>query len=653
MNFTLSPIRQLLSPRLQAGRAEFERLATSPALVRDEGRRRPLWFDGRFLTAADLTREQDYVRLRQADFGRAVGAGIVHGLEVQLARDPAGGLRGAARLAIMAGHGIAPNGEPVVLPVNVEIDLADVAAIERLDATFGLRRRPGPPVGTQTGLFILSLRPVEYTANPTASYPTSITEKRTVEDGDVIEGVAVTLTPWPDGGGEEVLGRRRSRAARSIFVEGNARGIPVDALPVAMVALDRGSLRWLDMHMMRRELGADRADLFGDDNDRGRRAAREAYLLQYEGQLATVVDDRNGDGHFAAGDYFDALPPIGQLPAATITTSATDFTQSFFPAQVDVELTIIPEDELPALVEESLHLPPIDLTLESQALDNVGVLLLVPVPRARVRELRGALSQLTRSLRPAAPGLIAQRRPLEALRTIRFARLPVPVPPQRPAEDAQWAQLVTSAMRTATTPGTGGRGLIWYVRRRDVSRRADISATTVRVFGNEAAAEQLMNERLVALGLADAVNELRTGTSTLAVAEIVLLLSSARFVDKQAPASELLVRAAVDELRAARASDEAPAGALDRRKVLAVHARFADTDLGEGLTRLAAQAPELTTEQQAVNGLVGSRNVPEIDRAGRRIDDAQVVTFARDLLAAARAGDTPKIIDLLASVAPA
>jgi hypothetical protein len=38
-----------------------------------------------------------------------------------------------------------------------------------------------------------------------------------------------------------------------------------------------------------------------------------------------------------------------------------DFTQRYFPPEMAVDFSIIPEDELPALVEESLSLPPIDL----------------------------------------------------------------------------------------------------------------------------------------------------------------------------------------------------------------------------------------------------------------------------------------------------
>src|SRR5215475_421894 len=61
---------------------DMQSLLGHSAIVLDGLRRRPRYFDGRFLTGADLTRDQDYVRQRQADLARAGGAGVVAGLQV-------------------------------------------------------------------------------------------------------------------------------------------------------------------------------------------------------------------------------------------------------------------------------------------------------------------------------------------------------------------------------------------------------------------------------------------------------------------------------------------------------------------------------------------------------------------------------------------
>src|SRR5438128_121099 len=60
------------------------------AVVRESRKTRPLWFDGRFLAARDLERDQNYFLQRQADLGRAAGFGVLHGLLVE--RVSAGGM---------------------------------------------------------------------------------------------------------------------------------------------------------------------------------------------------------------------------------------------------------------------------------------------------------------------------------------------------------------------------------------------------------------------------------------------------------------------------------------------------------------------------------------------------------------------------------
>ena len=163
-------------------------LRRTGVLVDDSRRERPRWFDGRFLSARDLVREQQYFLAREAELGRASGSGVAAGLEVRPGDE-------AGALVIEAGHGVTPAGELVLLERPLDLDLSDIPRAERLSGAFGLGRIPHPPMRGRTGLFAHALRPVEFTANPVGAYPTSITEERTVEDGDVIEGTAVVLVP--------------------------------------------------------------------------------------------------------------------------------------------------------------------------------------------------------------------------------------------------------------------------------------------------------------------------------------------------------------------------------------------------------------------------------------------------------------------------
>ncbi|HEX5745273.1 MAG TPA: hypothetical protein VFZ09_03455 [Archangium sp.] len=450
---TRGPAREQLEPNV------VKKLETAGTLVHDDRRLRSFFFDGRFLTARDLTREQTYFLTRQADLGRGGGIGVVAGLHVENGPDP-------RALRITAGHGVTHSGEAVVIPrdlANVRLD--DIPEIQRLDAAFGLAQIPRETARNRSGLYIVALRPVEYTANPVASYPSSAGGTRTAQDGDIIEATAVTLIPYPDSQAGAGYESRRSRVAHETFVRNGGMRPPVDALPIAMIALDHGVIRWIDKYLVRREVGSEQTDFLGFSQ--APRALREAHLLQYQQHLKEVLADRkksNRGERFAASEHFFTLPPAGPLPVAAVDPKS--LTEVFFPPEVDVELSVVPEDELGALLEESLFLSPIDLTRTGEELSSTSVLVLVPVPRQSMDQALSTLFPAERSatvqLRATASGLVARRQPGEALRalTLRRTALAADTTTSTSATgpslaDAAWSNLLSSA----TT--------LWYARRRN------------------------------------------------------------------------------------------------------------------------------------------------------------------------------------------
>jgi hypothetical protein len=617
-------------------------LRATGALVEDDRRRRPKYFDGRFLAARDLTREQQYFLARQADLARAGGTGVVHGLTVTA--------KNGTELTIGPGHGVTASGETVILPRALTVKLSDLATVQRLDASFGLSRRPTEPARNRSGLYIVALRPVEFTANPIASYPTSIADARTVEDGEIVEATVATLIPYPDDGARSDVGMRRARAAREIFVEGTARGLPVDALPLAMVLLDQGVVRWIDVFLVRREVGSSHGDVLGLGF--APRAVREAHLLQYDNHLEDVLRDRakaNRGAKFAASEHFLALPPGGRLPAATI--NPRDFTQSFFPPEVDVDLSIVPEDELPALLEESILLPPIDLTAGGEALESTSVLVLLPVPRNQVRIVRSALARaeratLTRTLKTAAPGLIAQRRPLEALTGLRLARFEAPLPAPVPDNllDAAWTKELGTSAQTAD-------GLLWYVRRRNLQYRSDVVGTSLRVATDEFPTEWRLRRRISADSvLTDQYKTLRDAASAAAHAEMVAFLSS-----RKISASRLLLHVAIAELLREIVALVPTDENTKQDKTLSVDAvarvaeRYADAKFGDGFRNLDAPIEAALVAQGASHDLIAQliaalRIAPEVERIGDqlagRANFSALEEFAQKLVAAAK-GERP------------
>jgi hypothetical protein len=472
---------------------DLRQARSAGALILDERRQRPNYFDGRFLAAADLTDDQNYLLSRLADLGRSLGQGVSEGLLVRLPhpQDPA---NGPGSLWVSAGSGLTAAGELVGLDRDLQVDLGALARIQELNQRFGLAALPSEPQRTLSGLFVLALRPVEFTDGPIASYPTGVTGARQLQDGYIVEATAITLLPFSEGragGGED----QRSRLAREIFLLGEDRLGSRGVLPLAMVALSGGAVQWVDNWLVRRELGADSGGGLG--LIAGARARRQAHLLQYRAQLEEILQQRQRQGRgwqFAAAEHFSLLPPVGPLPREAILPAAADpngpgveqpFQQVFFPPEIEAELVIVPEDELGAAIEEGLALPPIDLTLSPAERDAIGVLILLPVPRSRLQELLNRLARfrqmaLRRRLLPAAPGQVAHRRSVEILEGLGPAGLgdwaargdaPDPVA----ADSSDGGGSAAGLWRQELAAAAGG---LWFVRRRQFPDRQNLVLLT-------------------------------------------------------------------------------------------------------------------------------------------------------------------------------
>ena len=571
--------------------AEVAALRAAGVLIEDPRRERPRYFDGRFLAARDLIRDQQYILAREADLGRAAGSGMAGGLEVS---------RGEGdRIEIAPGHGVTPAGELVVLPRAASVRLGDIPHAEQLSARFGLGRIAQPPLRNRTGLFVLALRPVEFTDNPVGAYPTTITGPRTVEDADIVEATAVVLVPWNDDGAADALDARRGRAAATIFAGDGARALSSNVLALAMIALQNNVPVWIDTPLVRRELGADRADLPGLGH--APRALRLAHLLQHQLHLADALAANGGRG-FAARERFALLPSAGPIPPGMI--DVRDFTQRYFPAEMAVDLSIIPEDELPALVEESLSLPPIDLTAAADTLESTAVLILAPVPRNEWRAVSARLADRLRALRPAAINLVATRKPLEILQQLRIPRALPPSAPSDPV-DAEWARL--AALPT-----------LWFVRRRNLAYRDAFAGEAIRLAGLDRMDD--LRPRLGGLGLDGALERVLATATPRAAVEVNSLLASPRFADSPA-----LTAAAIGELTRA--------GSVDQAAVLRVAAELSAPGVGDGLVRLETARTDTAPSKTALRELAsGEADWRGADRAAASASAEELAPLARKLL---------------------
>jgi hypothetical protein len=578
--------------RVSLPAAQVAALRSVGMLIEDPRRDRPRYFDGRFLAARDLIRDQQYILTREADLGQAAGSGVAAGLDVDAGS-------GGDRVVVSAGHGVTPAGELVLLPREVELRLADIPRAEQLSARFGLGRIAHPPLRNRTGLFVLALRPVEFTAGPIGAYPTSITGARTVEDGDIIEATAILLVPWDDDGAADALQARRGRAAATIFAAGGARVLSSSVLPLAMVALQNNVVAWIDVAMVRREIGADRADLPGLGH--APRALRLAHLLQHQVHLADILR-ANGGRSFAAREQFPVLPSAGPLPPGVI--DSRDFTQRYFPPEMAVDFSIIPEDELPALVEEALTLPPLDLEAGSDTLEATSVLILAPVPRNEWRVVSNRLTTRIRTLRPAAINLVASRKPLEILQKLRIPRVPVEPVPTDPAT-AEWARL-------AALPD------LWFVRRRNLAYRDELAGAAIRLAGREALRDGVVN-RLGTLGLDATLNRVLERATPLAATEAASLLASPRIAD-----SPTLTAAALSELSRAETIDQAA--------VLRVAAELSAPGVGDGLVRLETARADAVPSKTALREIADGGDWRTADATAATATRAELAPLANAVL---------------------
>lgn len=579
---------------------ELRRLRRAGSVYLDTRRRRPLWFDGRFLKAQDLNRETEYLMTRQADLAVATGTGVVEGLQVERVEGQPN------RLLVRSGFGVTTDGERVVLANDLDIDVTDGAGQRSLNTRVGQLRRPAPPVRTRSGVFLLVLRALEFTANRTAAYPTDVGGERGFQDGDVIEATAVSMVPYHQPSGLAESGeRRRAEIADDLFTEQAEIDIPPGSLPLALVELSRGSVQWIDMHLVRRSMGASFSDVLGFGLVP--RPLRHAHFKQYDAMLEDVLDSRrnlNAPGRFGAAEHFVSLPAAGRLPSACVDMGS--FTQYFFPNAVDVEISVVPEDEIPQLVEESMLLPPIELTEDEDALASTSVLVMVPVPRRQFHTLSRRLRRVPIPLQIPGRRVRSTLQPIDLMRKME-ARLPdfSPVRPG-PADrlgEVSWQDLI------------GAQPFLWYIRRRNLSYKESVVGQVVRVMADEFTDETDMRRYQRTLGLYDDFTHLKVSGSAAADLGMVRLLTIPKFVQ-----SETLMRSALREFEAVER--------LDEHSVTQVSDRFAGDTMGEGVTRLEQAIPVDTDKARK---LADSRRVPEMDFIARALPTEEFTAFATAL----------------------
>ncbi|MDF2627860.1 MAG: hypothetical protein K0R39_1691 [Symbiobacteriaceae bacterium] len=310
------------------------------------------FFNGRLLTAEDLRLEQDAARLHRLRLGEAVGAGVVHGLEVQMLGAPEG-----AVVRIGAGLAISPEGDALRLTAAADVVLT---AGERAPRTAGGRFGPLPPAPAEAARPALALLVMEPAAvDENLAYRSGFAGNLTGADlSHTTFGVRVTLipcgAPMPAGS----PGRRQNLAAHLCFgtadrlgapwldlpdPQGLARLQPASPLspamvPLALVGLAGSQVIFIDCWAVR---GAGRPDAIGQ---------------QFDAQIAALRSAQPDVGAVRASDHFRYLPPAGCLPAGVGGFRWQTFFQGAAVAPIDLDPAF-----LRPWLEQARGADPIDL----------------------------------------------------------------------------------------------------------------------------------------------------------------------------------------------------------------------------------------------------------------------------------------------------
>lgn len=411
--------------------------------ILDGGIRNTHFFNGRWLTAEDLRTEQEANREHHRQLGRAIGEGVVQGLEVELADAGSGGR--VPRVTVSAGLALNRRGEALALAQGVELALArqqDGIPVEAELFAPCTGQPSGDLILTGAGAYVLALCPASGFRERAPGR--ELGEERTLTGCGsryAVEGVRFRLVRLPlspgSGAGEEVLAPIRSllesqdEPGRSLLRNhlahlclGTARlaalevdpfgttlgtafgiaalrsvtGLGDNDVPLALLVWTAQGVRILDPWAVRRPTALEEIGPAYARFD-PRLAAGRARLLQFHDHLRILLQGNAQPSSLRVEDVFRYLPPAGLVPLTSARFSRGFSATRFFSSFASDGARTIRSGQVAELLWESLLHPAIDL---EQA------------PFLQVYEVRESLSAQTGN-QPPQPFL------LFAARTLRYA----------------------------------------------------------------------------------------------------------------------------------------------------------------------------------------------------------------------------------------
>ncbi len=343
------------------------------------------FFNGRLLSAEDLSSEQKANDASRRLLGRAIGDGVAYGLEVSAASASPG----TASPAITVEAGLAVNrcGNALYLPERT--DLAIFPPIDGSAATATSAFSSCQPLQTGTyvtgeGVYLLTVSPASFadgrapasglgnvTASCSAKYNVQSVQFRLIQ-------LLAADTSDPAKARNRIayqclgVDRTRSFAISPFGAQPGQYGLIDDLranfltdcdVPIAVLHWTAtGGLDFIDMWSARRQV-TERSNagrwsaLVGER----RRAETGAMFLQFQDQIESIRATEGNLQTISAAQRFDFLPPIGWLPVRNDVSPGGFDIATFFGAHASLDIAPIDSDRLRMLSQEALNCEPVAL----------------------------------------------------------------------------------------------------------------------------------------------------------------------------------------------------------------------------------------------------------------------------------------------------
>ena len=376
------------------------------------------YFNGRLLTAQDLRDDQNAQRQQRQQLGRALGHGIVHGLEVTL------GSSGSIPVVhITPGLAVNRLGQPLEIKKEPEtlthIEVALLPEAEEIARDAGLFATCSPPqtdVLFNGGVFILAMEPASGYAEKAPMHELNGNGvARDCGDRYAVEGVtfrlinvslnnpsvvaapvASAISSALNANTTASLSRARNLLAQLCLDTRESAEIGKDlvayvqktappagllerlttltscAVPLALLYWHNDGIRILDMWAVRRRVAqVDNSLVWPPPTSDHQLAEGEAAFLQFQGHVAALLKAGSSVTNAqltgaAAADYFPYLPSAGVLPLSTAV-----YPRGFNYIQFFADLTTNTPAEIEyahveSLLRRSFAYPPVNVQADAE-----------------------------------------------------------------------------------------------------------------------------------------------------------------------------------------------------------------------------------------------------------------------------------------------